>query len=383
MQRENAHFYAIILSPFLAAIGLEISKPAIAYFSRYTLMSTGADVGLIMTGFMLGRTIGSFISGKIKLKKLEKLSVACLILSSLTMSLLIFAYSIWLVIALRLVHGLLAGLTWPTLQSAVSKKTALNKRSTILGIYFFGGGIGRGMGNGIYTMLNPSYQQAILLSALFYLLSIIPIIPFSKYPYLEPKKVTEKEGKAVFSATALVFISAFSIGYVLGGLGEVFIIYLKEAFLLGKTEVTTLLFYAYILGTVLGLLLGKLADKYGERKIIIAGNSILAIACTILIFRVPQVLLVIAGSILATTYRGLLPIVRGLAAKVGGDVSELLGISNMASSIGGMISPYVIGLFLDIFGTGGEVIILGGFGFIIALIPILSTIFIACMWRIG
>jgi MFS family permease len=373
-------FYVVVFVPLIAAIGLEISKPAIAYYTRYTLMARGIDVGLIMTGLMLGRAIGSFISGKVadRVKQAEHISLIGMVLAVIVTISYIWADNVIAIIALRALHGLLGGLVWSSLQSSVGKKTAFERRSSVMGIYFLGGGIGMALGNGIYTVLNPSYTHALLLAALFYASSIVPLAMFSMYPQVTyAQETVEGSNKKTLPLLLLLISSALTVGYIVGSIGEVFIVYLKEVYSLERTGVTSILFYAQLMGVFLGLILSRLADRFGEHKVIAMGSIIAALSGWALAFRLPIIFLILASASFVAIYRGLLPVVRGLATKTGSKVGESVGLSNMASSIGAMFSPAVVGLFYDRFGIGQGNFILGGLGFSIVTIPVIINILLS------
>lgn len=366
--------YIATLTPFLAAVGLEISKPAIAYYSRYTLLGAGLDIGLIASGLMLGRTLGSLLLGWVseRLRKMEPLVMAAILASAGVLVALTFATNVGMIIGLRTLQGMLAGLAWPALQGALGEKVPIWKRSFIMGFYFIGGGIGRALGNGLYTLLNPSYSEAMFFSAFLYILALIPIFQLMKYP--EFVLTTEEFSERRPYPMILVILPAFAIGYMWGAMSEIFIIYIKEVYSLAKTEVTELLFYGYLIGAGLGLAFGKIADKIGEHRVIAVGSTIVAFAGLSLMFRMPYLLLIFVVALLASLYRSLLPVTRGLASKAA-RLRRSMSLSNAASSIGAMVSPVIAGLTYSYLGSGGP-IIMGGIGFALVALPALSVPFL-------
>ncbi len=373
MPERRGQPYIAILTPFLAATGLEISRPAIAYYSRYALLGAGLEIGLIASGLMLGRTLGSLLLERIseKLKSMEPLVMIAILASAGILTILTLATNVGMIIGLRTLQGVLAGLAWPALQGALSEKVPVGKRSFMMGFYFIGGGIGRAFGSGLYTLLDPSYSEAIFLSAFLYILALLPLFQLMKYPRVASDIEEGNENWRGPYPMVLVVLPAFAIGYMWGIMSEIFIVYIKEVYSMARTEVTELLFYGYLIGAGLGLLFGKVADRIGEHRVIAVGSAIVAVAGLSLMFRMPYLLLVFVVALLASLYRGLLPVTRGLASKAA-RLRRSVSLSNAASSVGAMVSPVIAGLAYGHFGGDGF-IIMGGVGFALAALPALSV----------
>lgn len=128
----------------------------------------------------------------------------------------------------------------------------------MMGFYFIGG-IGRAAGNGLYTILNPTYIEAIYISTMLYVLTSILVDEISE-GQRRGTKGGEKGSYDVFDNPH----TAFAIGYMWGTLSEILIVYIKEVYIMGRTQVTELLFYGYLIGAGLGLFFGKVSDKVGS-----------------------------------------------------------------------------------------------------------------------
>ncbi|MCE4624244.1 MAG: MFS transporter [Desulfurococcales archaeon] len=342
--------YTLILAGVLiAGVGAGVARPALTYYLRYDIGSTVLAAASLTSSFMLGRTLGSIISGVTGARAPGRRHL----LASLPLAgaaLVIYSFPQLrappLILGFTGVWGLMAGVAWPTVQVGVSDVQP-RRSTTLLSIYFAVGTLGISVGNELFGVLETSYSSMLKLGSLL-ILSSTPLFALSLYKLPRSgeqgrARTSRGWGDGVILYT-WILAAAFALGFLSGVLRDYFYIYAHETLGLSRGALGHTLAAAGVLGVAVSIPMGVLADKYTTWRVL---PPLLALALLgSLLLLTPRAS--IPGYILAAlSVRASLPQTRNAALAPGGRGSLLVGASNSMSSIGMTLSPIIAGIIHD------------------------------------
>ncbi|MCD6087017.1 MAG: MFS transporter [Candidatus Hydrothermae bacterium] len=362
---------------FGAAIGMGMVKPLLPLYLR-GLGASAFEVGLLVSGFMLARSISSLLIGALSDRFGRKpFIVAGLLGLSLSTLSLVFIPNPHLVVLMRTLQGFFAGAVWPQLQILVGEASKRSFRSRAIGIYFIIGSLGMGIGSGLASLvlsLVTRYRSIPEQDAVKWVFVIAAfIVLFSMVFIREGKREggTEKTSEGGFSLGAWIYVFGFFMGFILGLYNSIFLLHLKEFFGFNMRGVALLMFLFGLGGIFFTYLLSHLADKLDGMWVL---RGIVAVAAFSSLFlpltRSLTVSLVLAFLILCTM-RGFLPVSRSIVISSGGRKGTKVGALNSVSNLGSVISPLIGGFAYDklrLFGSRISIFLLLGALILVVLV---------------
>ena len=199
-------FYALLLITFLGTTASRLMRVG----SAFAVFGEGwSFLAFLATSFALGRLLSSFLGGELTKKfgaKVTSFGLGALGLVGLGYAFLPpTAY-----LALRVVHGLSAGFTWPSLQAITMSKVGPEKRGRASSLYFVASNLGWFFAFVLGGLLS---KETLLPSAVILIILALVMIREKGVVKKERKKARKKvmfvppTGALVLSALALGFMT--------------------------------------------------------------------------------------------------------------------------------------------------------------------------------
>ncbi len=373
---------------FTEVLGFSSVMPIIPFLGL-SLGLNAFQVGLILSIFSICQLFASPITGKLS----DRFGRKPLLLFSQTSTfigfiLLGFANNVWILVAARLVDGLL-GSNMTVSQAYISDVTNPKYRTKTYGYSsaVFGAGLifGPVIGG---LLLSISFSAPFFFAAGISLLSIILVLLFLpesltkkeekldfKLGDIFPTKETKRFFKAAEIRGLLVVFFIYNFGFFL--FITTFAIFAANQINVSPQEVS---FYMAWLGVLRVLfqsvLINPLVKKVGENKTLAIGNFAMIFAMAILIFSTSYLIVYLPFFFLAFGTGVVRPILTSKLTKAvkKEETGSVLGVNNGLTSIGQIISPILGGFILQFLPT--------------QTLPILSAvifvlIFLLWQWAFG
>lgn len=291
------------------------------------------------------------------------------LIGALAIAVLPFAGSI-------LVLALLWAIAQGSINSAFAGVTAsipdhvpVRQRGVVSGWVGLSQSIGLVIGVAIVTILVTALRPGTWLTALLFVLLVVPFVVTYREPRLLPEQrprvslgeffrgfwVSPKRYPDFAWAWAARFLvslgNAVAVIYLLFFLQDKLGFASEEA---GKRQATLIVIYT--LGIVVTTVVaGKLSDRSGRRKVyVIVSSVIMAVAATLFAFAADFTLAMVAAAVLGLGYGVYLAVDQALITQVlpsAGDRARDLGVINIANSAPQVIAPIIAGGLIAAFGT--------------------------------
>jgi multidrug resistance protein len=348
-------FPILALAIFSSMLGSGIVVPLLPLYAE-SLGASSLGLGMIFAAFPISRTLLTPAFGRLsdRLGRKPFITVGLLLYALISLG-FIWANTVYLLIIVRLVHGVSGSMILPIAQAYVGDISPQGEEGKWMGYanaaFFSGFGVGPLLGGVVSEHLGMSVAFIIMgglnLFAFFISLLFLPEVGRKKSALAPRPSFREMSRssmmKGLFSfrlATTLGRSSFFTFLPVLAtfGLG------------LAPTSVGALLAIHILLMSLLGIPSGRLADRYSRKAMMLIG-SLATVIYLILIPTAPGfwplLMLVILGSLgsaLAVPAASALAVEEGRKYGMG---SAMAAIS-MAMSIGMAVGPIIAGAIIDL-----------------------------------
>ena len=354
---------------FGAAIGTGMVKPLLPLYLR-GLGASAFEVGLLVSGFMLARSISSLLIGALS-DRIGRTPFIVMGLLGLSLStfVLVFIPNPHLVVLVRTLQGFFAGAVWPQLQILVGEASKRSFRSRAIGIYFIIGSLGMGIGSGLASLVLSlvtryrSIPEQDAVKWVFVIAAFVVLLSMAFIREGKGERVKEKSTEGTFRLGAWIYVFGFFMGFILGLYNSIFLLHLKEFFGFNMRGVALLMFLFGLGGITFTYLLSHMADKLDGMWVL---RGIVAVAAFSSLFlpltRSLTVSLILAFFILCAM-RGFLPVSRSIVISSGGKKGTKVGALNSVSNLGSVVSPLIGGYAYDrlrIFGSRISIFLLLG-----------------------
>ncbi|MHA2288261.1 MAG: MFS transporter [Promethearchaeota archaeon] len=360
-EKFNKRLLIIFIIQFTEILGFSSVMPLIPLLGR-DLGLTTFQVGLILAIFSLCQLFASPITGKLS----DRFGRKPLLLFSQTSTLvgfllLAFANNVWILVAARLVDGLL-GSNMTVAQAYISDVTTPQQRtkSYSYSSAVFGGGLIFGpMFSGLLLIIN--FSAPFFFAAGVSLLSIILVVIFLpesithkedkinlKLGDIIPIKETKRFFKSAETRGILVAFFIYSFGFFL--FISTFPIYTTEYLTYSEQQLTFYITWIGVLRVLFqSVLINPILKRVRENTTLKLGIFALAFAMALLIFITDYWIILIPISFLAFGTGVTRPILTSKLTKVvkREETGSLLGVNNSLNSIALIITPILGGLILD------------------------------------
>ncbi len=344
-------FLLVLLTPFTAAVGFALSKPALTYYVRNTLLASGLEVSLLTTGYFLARSLSAVSTGFLgdRTGRRGLLAPAALLAMSLSFYLLTLSRSWFEVVLLRVVQGFAAGTAWPSLQTLSMELAPSGWRARGVASYYALGTLGMSLGYALFGSMRADYKTFFLYASLLYLAASLLSAPLA----LHRSQPTGRGASWSIDVrldlfVVLLMFSSFSMGFMGGIMQEFSFMFLREVFGLSEGQVSWIYMVGSLSGAAGGLLAAYIADRAGEERVLVAALPAMALGSAYLGAGSLPILAALSALVVVSLLRGLRGIPRSMAkARLGGYVGTGVGAVNTFSDIGSIVSPPLAGYLYD------------------------------------
>lgn len=312
-----------------------------------------AQIGLVGSAFYLGMLGASFFADKFiqRLGHVRALLFCCIALAlaalALTWSSLL---PVWL--ALRVVAGMAAAIGFVAVESWVLGVAPLHQRTRSMArymlVYYFSYGMSQ-----LFIDWEPlSGMMGFWLASSLCVLSVVPLM-WAKRPNLENEaEHNMASGKPPRAERALGLVGCLVAGMLLGTLSALMPIQLEQL-ALGE-EVGLYMAWLILCGMAFQLPNGSLADKVGQRTMMVAQTLMIAAGCLLLWEFDGKGIMLLAFALLGAGGFTLYPTTMAYACgKMNGRALVKMTQKLMfVYSIGSLTGPMVAGMMLEKFQAG-------------------------------
>ncbi len=357
----NRHLIIIFIIMFTEVLGFSMVLPIIPFLGL-SLGLNAFQVGLIMSVFSFSQLFASPVTGKLS----DRFGRKPILLVSQTSTLIGFlllgiANSVWLLVAARLIDGLI-GSNMTVSQAYISDVTSPQDRTKIYGYSsaVFGAGLifGPVIGGTLSTI---NYSIPMFFAAGISLISIILVILFLP----ESLSLKKKNSKIKFNdiipfddvrrffkdsnvRKVLILFFIYSFGFFL--FISSFALFAKKQVQVTAQEVGFLIAWIGILRVIFqSLLINPLQNKFGEDSALSLGIISMVFTMVILVFTADYIFAFIPLIFIAFGTGVCRPILTSKLTKSVNkeETGSVLGVNNALSSIGQIITPILGGALIQ------------------------------------
>lgn len=357
----NRHLLIIFIIMFTEVLGFSMVLPIIPFLG----LSLGLDafqIGLIMSVFSFSQLFASPVTGKLSDRFGRKPILIMSQISTLIGFLLLgIANSVWLLVAARLIDGLI-GSNMTVSQAYISDVTSPQDRTKIYGYSsaVFGAGLifGPVIGGTLSTI---NYSAPMLFAAGISLISIILVIIFLPESLTKNKEkfkmkfydiIPIDEARRFFKDSnvrkLLLLFLTYNFGFML--FISSFALFAEKQIQITAQEVGFLMAWIGILRVIFQVvLINPLQNKFGENSTLNMGIISMIFTMVILVFTMDYFFAYIPLIFLAFGTGVCRPIFTSKLTKSVNreETGSVLGVNNALSSIGQIITPILGGLLIQ------------------------------------
>ena len=335
-------------------------------------------MGLLMATYAIMQLIFSPIWGSVS-DRIGRKPVLLIGVFGNALAQLLFGFSteLWMLIAARVLAGILSSATLPTAMAYIGDSTSERDRGGGMGIIGASMGVGMVLGPGI-----AGWMATYSLSAPFFLAAILSLIALVLIVLLLPESLPQedREGKlskisglnlkelweALFSPIGLLLLMSFLVSFGLTNFESVFGLFANARYGYGPQRVGGLLtFIGLVSAAVQGGLTGPLTKRWGEATVIKFSLLGSAIGFGLMLLAASLVGVFLSTGFFIFSNAMLRPSVSALISRratLGQGVA--MGLNNSFMSLGRSIGPLWAGFVYDMnisypYWSGSVIMLLG------------------------
>ena len=359
MKRELLGTVLLNASAFTGTLAFKLATPAVAFYTRDILKASMAYLSIISASFILARSFSALFSGLLleKRKSLVYLGAIAMAGNALAVNLYPLTSS-WLhVMGIKLMNGLLNGITWPIAQFVIAISSPKEIRSRVTALYFLSGNFAGLLGNYTYAITQGFglKGQMYLSSFFFFLTALCMLVSYwLLYEGIVPKREKGmKESKPSLNAKKILMLSALISFLTAFTSGEITYVYVAETLNLDKGTGATLIGIIGFMATILAYIPSRIADLGDERKVIITVSILAGMSPLLAAVKNPVtvslgiLMAIFAAQTFRPISRSLLASARRASAAIGG----VNAVRNLSTTAGQLVFGFAYSL--------GEVVIAG------------------------
>jgi DHA1 family tetracycline resistance protein-like MFS transporter len=353
----------VFLTIFIDLVGFGIVIPLLTFFAE-EFQASPVDIGLLVASYSLMQFVFAPVWGNLSDRYGRRPILFFTIIGSSIGYLMIgLAGSLWMIYAGRILAGITGG-NLSTAQAYIADVTSRENRARGMGLFGMAFGLGFILGPALAGILSKfGIRVPFLFAAGLSLANAILlyfILPESRVfrphdPTVEKRsRWSQLAGVFQNRRFTLVTIEYFLLVTAFSFMTTAFAYYTMVKFGYGAENTGYLLAYVGVLAAVMqGLVFGRLASRFGESKLIIAGSFLLVISLVLVPFisaasgGLIVLLIGIAGFAVGNSIAS--PGLTSLASKTTDEAQQgkSLGMLQSAASLARVIGPLATGILLN------------------------------------
>ncbi len=350
-------FYSLNLAIFTSMLGMGIVIPFMPIYAK-ELGATGVSIGFFFASFPLAQILCMPLIGRLSDRHGRKVFIAAgLLLSSLMSLVYVSAPNIVYLTLGRFFQGIAVALIIPISTAYVGDLAPAEKRGELMGIFnlaltssigvgpLFGGWVSDTYGMALSFYLMGGLNGLAFLFALFFL-------DETRSPHAEVQRSPSyrelSRRPSVRGITLYRMVTSIQMGLWFSFLPLLAV----ELLQLSQSRIGVIMATYMLVNSLVQIPFGRMADRYSKRLLIIISGYLASFAFVTILFSAGfwDLLLISAFTGIMGALAG--PALTALAAGEGkqGGMGAIMGVLNMALSVGMMLGPVVAGLLSDIVG---------------------------------
>lgn len=313
------------------------------------LGSSAVEIGMLFSVFSLFSILMRPLVGKWIDKRGRKNGVIIGIIAYTVTRLLFLVGETYIsLFVARIFQSIAASFLFISLDAMVSDVSYMNNRSANFGIVSQYSNRGAFIGSfiGFTILFNNSVREPFkLIFGIYFIASILAL-------YLGARNIEETLGarkeevktETIINKTFVKYLLIIGILALANGITvPIFVIYLKEHI----TKDLSLISFMFIPGAILSMYLpsrlGKLADNFGRKKLMIAGLMLEAVFTILIPFTRDYYFFIILYALITASGLMSVPAQRALVSEITGDNNRgrAYGLYHLALGLGGIIGPLI------------------------------------------
>lgn len=350
-------FYTLNLSVFTSMLGMGIVIPFMPIYAKH-LGATGITIGIFFASFPLAQMLFMPMIGRLSDRHGRKAFIAVgLFLCSLLSLWYVYAPNIMYLTIGRFLQGAAVALIIPIATAYVGDLAPPDKRGTMMGIFnlFLTGSIGIGPLAGGWLSDTYGMESSFYWMGALNIVAVVMVLTFlpnaqaaertAKQPisYRELLKRTGVKGLALFR-----MVNTIQMGLWFSFLPLLAV----EVLQLSNTQIGWTIACYMLVSSLVQVPFGRLADRFDKRLLIILGGFSGSVVFAMVFFAQNFWHLMLIAGVTGAMGALAMPALTALAAEEGsdGNMGAVMGVLNMAMSVGMMLGPVLAGLFSDLSG---------------------------------
>jgi DHA1 family tetracycline resistance protein-like MFS transporter len=359
----------IFLVVVIDLIGFGMIIPLLPFYAEY-FEANPAVVGLLMATYSFTQFLAAPFWGRLS-DRIGRRPVLLVSLAGAAMAYvwLGFAESLWVLFAARAASGAMAGNISAAFAYVADITTPANraKGMGVVGAAFGLGFIAGPAIGGILAGADPAHADfqtpAFAAAGLSFLALILALILLkeSLSPEIRARVASGLPGKAGLKfidalrhpQVGLLILFSFLVTFVFAGMEATFPMWSRRQFGWGPEQTGYVFAFMGLLSAMIqGGLIGRLAQRFGEARLILQGAIALACGIALIPFSDNLPMLLTAMLLLGCGFSVITPSLNSLISlQVGeGEQGGILGIARSATTLARVIGPAWAGLLFSIFG---------------------------------
>ncbi len=355
----------LFLIVFIDLIGFGVVIPLLPYYAlRYD--ASPFAVTMLMASYSLAQFVAAPILGRLS----DRLGRKTVLLASLACSVLSYVWlgladALWMLFAARLLAGAGAG-NIAAAQAYIADVTPPEKRAHGMGMIGAAFGLGFTVGpaiGGVVAGADPATADlarpaflAACLSAVAFALTMLRLkesLAAGSALAARPSRLALAKGAFARPVLANLITLLFVTVSAFAGMETTFALWANRSFGWGPEQVGWIFFYVgIVLAALQGGAIGKLARRFGEARLVVAGAAIIGAGLLGLAFAGSLWAVLVVTGMLAIGMGLLNPSVTSLVSREAGaeERGGIMGVSQSASSLARIVGPAVAGAVFSLWG---------------------------------
>ncbi len=362
----------LVMGNVLFSLGFSIIMPILPYYSR-SMGASALDLGLLVATFAIMQVIFAPFWGRLS-DRIGRKPVFLVGLFGYSMAFVIYSMAdqLWMLFLGRAMSGFLSGGIYPASLAYIADMTDHSDRGRVMGLLGAAGGIGMIIGPIVSGVMSRWGMQApfIATAILAFVFGVVAFVLMEETKNVRANVPLRRI--SVFSPLGtplgFIFLMNLAVSFLIAGFQATFSYFMLDRFglddaasvipaLTGSVtltgpEATALMFTAMGIAAIgcQGLRVGPSIDAFGERKTVLIGFALSAVAFFMMLLSPELVSLLILTCLISVGTALVTPCVSSIVSgeTEGDSQGAVMGVLGSYGSLGRMVGPPICGISLDV-----------------------------------